>query len=113
MLVNEARTESGPIDQCTEQIEVGIRRNHDIHPPAGFETLARLIEQSCYVAIVWTGVPSAIGEIARFARMLGRARQDNVEERAGRERREEISAHGGDTVANGVGVRILGGREGG
>jgi hypothetical protein len=44
MLVNETRAESGPIDQRTEQIEVGIRREHDIQPASGLETLARLVE---------------------------------------------------------------------
>ena len=79
MLPNEAREEPGPIDQRTEQIEVGIRRDHDIQPPTGFKTLASLVEQRRDVAIGWTGVPTAVGEIARFARVLGRARQDHIE----------------------------------
>ena len=57
-------------------------------------------------------MPAAIGEIARFARMFGRARQDHIEERAGRKRREEISAHGGNAVAHAVGARVLGGLAG-
>ena len=58
-------------------------------------------------------MPAAIGEIARFARMLRRARQDHVEERTGRKRREEIGAHGGDAVVHAVGARVLDSREGG
>ena len=44
-------------------------------------------------------MPTAIGEIARFARVLGRARQDHIEERAGRKRRQQVRAQGSDTVA--------------
>jgi hypothetical protein len=50
MLVNETRVESGPIYQRTEQIEVGIRRDHDIQPSSGFKTLARLVEYAILFA---------------------------------------------------------------
>ena len=57
------------------------------------------------------GVPAAIGKIAWLARVLGRARQDHVEERARRECREEVAANGVDAVAETVGPRVLGGIE--
>src|SRR5437016_1065773 len=44
ILVSQAGAESGPFDQRAEQIEIGIRRDHDIKAPAGLETLAGLIE---------------------------------------------------------------------
>ncbi len=63
-----SRAKPGPVDQPAEQLEVGIRRDHDIEPPSGLQTLARLVEQRCDVAIMRAGMPAAIGEVARLAR---------------------------------------------
>src|SRR4051812_5544793 len=45
--------------------------------------------------------------------MLGRARQDHVEQRTGWKRGEEIGTQAGDALAQAVGACILVGREGG
>src|ERR1700694_2739386 len=72
IFVRELGAESGLVDQLAEQVEVGIRRDHDIDASAGSQALARLVEQGRDVAIGRARLPAAIGQIFRLARMLGR-----------------------------------------
>src|ERR1700726_3963721 len=95
-LVSEARAKSSPDNQPTKQIKVGIGRNHDVYPAARFQAFARLVEQGGDVAIGRARMPTTIGEIARLTRMLGRARQDHVEEWPRRKRRKQVCTHGAD-----------------
>jgi len=73
-LVGEAGAEAGLINQPAEQVEIGVRRYHDIEAAVGLQPLAGLLEQGRHVPILRAGVPAAIGEIARLASMLGWAR---------------------------------------
>ena len=70
--------------QCTEEIEVGIGGEQNIHPPSWSEPLARLLEQQSDVTVIRAGVPGAVCNIARFAGKGRRARYDDVETHAGR-----------------------------
>ena len=71
ILATDRARKSGLLDQRTEQIEVGIRRDHNVEPSVRFQPLTRLVEQRRNVAILRTGVPAAIREVTRLARMLG------------------------------------------
>ena len=81
-LVSEAHAKSSLIDQRTEQIEVGIRRDHYIHAPVGFQALARLVERGCYVWAIIVGPacqPRSARDCVVLPACLGRPRQDHVE----------------------------------
>ena len=56
-------------------------------------------------------VPAAVGQILRLAGVLGRAREDHVEQRSRRHSRHQIHAHAGHAIAQTVRVRILIGRK--
>src|SRR5207253_4755591 len=98
-------------DQRAEQRQVGVRRQQDIETPAGSKAPPRLGKQRGDIAITQAGMPSAIGNIPRLAGKRRRARDDYVENLVGRERREEIRAHGMDPVLQAVGSGILGCRQ--
>jgi len=46
--------------QPAKQVEIGIRREHDIEAAAGFEAFASLLKQGCPVPIVRAGVPTPV-----------------------------------------------------
>src|SRR5207248_3963386 len=102
----EARLKTRSGYQRTEEIEVGIRGQQDIHAPSRSEPLARLVEQQSDVAVIRAGVPGAVGQIARFAGKGRRARYDDVEKYAGRQRGKEVRAHCRDTVLKPVGTGV-------
>src|SRR5436190_982962 len=70
-LVGEACAEASLINQPAEQVEIGVRRYHDVETAVGLQPLAGLLEQGRHVPILRAGVPTAIREIARLASMLG------------------------------------------
>src|SRR5215467_14457065 len=70
-LVGEACAEAGLINQPAEQVEIGVRRYHDVETAVGLQPLAGLLEQGRHVPVLRAGVPTAIREIARLASMLG------------------------------------------
>jgi len=73
-LVGEAGAEAGLINQPAEQVEIGVRRYHDVEAAVGLQPLAGLLEQGRHVPILRAGVPAAIGEISRLASVFGWAR---------------------------------------
>ena len=106
-----ARGDMREADQFAEQLEIAVRGEQQVDDAARREPLARLVEQRRHVAISRPGMPAAICQVARLAGVFGRAGQDHVEQRAGRECREQVARDAGDAVAQPVGAGILGGRD--
>src|SRR5260370_20062566 len=71
-LIDESGAQARLIDQPPEQVEIGIRRQHDVNAAARLEALVGLFKQGCQVPILRAGMPAAVGEIAGLARMLWR-----------------------------------------
>src|SRR5260221_14323311 len=71
-LIDESGAQARLIDQPPEQVEIGIRRQHDVNAAARLEALVGLFKQGCQVPILRPGMPAAVGEIAGLARMLWR-----------------------------------------
>jgi hypothetical protein len=66
-LIDESGAQARLIDQPPEQIEIGIRRQHDVNAAARLEALAGLFKQGCQVPILRAGMPSR-GQRDRGAR---------------------------------------------
>ena len=94
--------------QGTKEIEVGIRREQDVHAPSRSEPLARLVEQQGDIAVIRPGVPGAVGQIARFTGKGRGARYDDIETGAGCQCGKKVRAHRRDTVLKPVGTRVFG-----
>src|SRR5258706_2658280 len=69
-LIDESGAQARLIDQPPEQVEIGIRRQHDVNAAARLEALVGLFKQGCQVPILRAGMPAAVGEIPGLARML-------------------------------------------
>ena len=74
----------------SEHAKIGVCGEEQVHAAVRCKPFPRLREQHQDVSVVRTCVPSAVGQVARFAREGGRARQDHVKQLARRNGREEV-----------------------
>jgi len=91
--------------------KIGVGGEQEIDAAAGLQPLARLREERRDVAVAGTGMPGAVGDVARFAGEGRRARQDHVEERPRRDRRHQVRADRKNPVAEIVELGVVGGGE--